>query len=116
MKYNGEEQLRTFLAAGTYNLDLRQEYALKFEVNVTKPSKNELIIKVNVRGTGTHHFDIRSNNLNLANPGKDLVLKPGKPEIIEWHARISSTDTPWVALIIPDNDIKQRKEITGAAL
>jgi hypothetical protein len=32
---------------------------------------------------------------------------------IVWHARVISPETPWVTLVIPDNDQNKRAELTG---
>jgi len=110
VKSNGEEQTQTFLSGGSYNLDLRSGHALNFEANATS-NKNEVIIKVTAHGTGIHHFNIQTDNLTLTNPQKELILKSGQAGFVEWHAHISYADTPWVALIVPDDDLQQKKEI-----
>jgi hypothetical protein len=39
----------------------------------------------------------------------------GKADEITWHAHIVSPETPWVAVVIVDNDLANRREITGTA-
>ena len=34
---------------------------------------------------------------------------------IEWRAKIIDADIIWTALIIPDNDMQQKKEITSVS-
>jgi hypothetical protein len=113
---NGEEQNQTFLPAATYNLDLRPSKAVSFEISALRSGKGEVIIKVSAHGSGSHHFSIRTDNLTLPNPRKELILQPGQTGKLEWHVTISSPDTPWVAVVIPDDDLSQRKELTGSAL
>jgi hypothetical protein len=33
---------------------------------------------------------------------------------LEWRGRIVSRDTPWVAVVYPDDDLSRRKEVMGA--
>jgi len=115
VKCNGEEQLQTFLPAATYHLDLRAGHALSVEISSSTTKKGEIIIKVNARGAGNHHFSIRTDNLTLVSTPKEILLKAGQTGSVEWRARITSADIPWVALVIPDDDLQQRKELTGAA-
>lgn len=112
---NGETQSRIFLPAATYNTELRPGHSLRFELGNTTTNKGEIVIKVRADGTGRHHFTIRTDNLTITSAPKEIILKPGQTGSAEWHARINSADTPWVALIIPDDDLQQRKELTGAA-
>jgi hypothetical protein len=113
VRYNGEEQPQTILPGETYNLDLRPGKALSYEITSLPSGKKEMIIKVTARGAGSHHFNIRTDNLAIAKSGQQLALKPGQAGVIEWRATISSPDTPWVVVVIPDDDISQRKELRG---
>ena len=125
VRSNGQEQVRTFLPTGSYTLDLRPERALDFEVsnagNTEKGTKGEVTIKLIARGNGTHLFSLRTDNLsqkgNSPTAGtltKELVLKPGQPATIEWKVRITVPDEPWTAVIVPDGDLSQHKELVGA--
>lgn len=131
---------RTFLPGATYYIDLRPGKTMDFEISSSPSKKEGLTIKVIARGTGTHHFNIRVDNLVLAGrsgspdiagrsgpsnprgaarrtptPRKELTLQPGHPSTVEWQASILSRDTPWVIVVIPDDDLSQRQELTGAA-
>ncbi len=33
-----------------------------------------------------------------------------------WHAQVLSSETPWVALVIPDGVVSERHEVTGVEL
>jgi hypothetical protein len=43
-----------------------------------------------------------------------LTLRSGVAGTLEWRTRIASADTPWVAVVIPDDDLSLRKEVIGA--
>lgn len=113
--YNGEEQLRTFLPTATYHLDLRAGHAFDFEISEINKGKGKLTIRVIARGNGIHHFSIRTDNLKLNNSSRELILKPGQSGKLEWPVVIDFPDIPWVAVLIPDDDLSARKEITGSA-
>ena len=110
----GEELTRTFLPGGSYNLDLRPGRALAWEISQVASGTGEVTIKVSVRGNGSHRFGIRADNLTLADSQKELVLQPGFAASLEWRGRIRSPDTPWVAVVVPDDDLSLRKEVMGA--
>ena len=113
--YNGEEQLKTFLPTATYRLDLRAGHAFDFEISEINTGKGKLTIRVIARGNGTHHFSIRTDNLKLNSSSRELILKPAQSGKLEWPVVIDSPDIPWVAVLIPDDDLSARKEITGSA-
>jgi hypothetical protein len=113
IKCNNLEQTKTFLPGQTYDLDLSSAHAINFEASTTTSNNGEIVIKVNAQGLGNHHFNIRAENLILSGVQKEITFKEGKTVIIEWHASISTPDEPWVALIIPDDDLLQRKEVSG---
>jgi len=110
-----EEQNRDFLPGGSYNIDLRPGKSAQFDVKAQTSVKGEVTIRIQVHGTGSHHFTFRTDNLTLSKNQKEITLETGKREEVELHASVSATDTPWVAVIIPDDDLTQRKELTGTA-
>jgi hypothetical protein len=115
VRCHGEEQARIFLAAGTYHLDLRPGHALDFEISKLSSDHGEVRIRVSARGEGTHRFSIRTDNLMLPDAPKQLNLKRASVGTLEWSGRITSLDSPWVAVVIADGNPVVRKELVGAA-
>jgi hypothetical protein len=96
-------------------VDLRANQVLDFKVSVDASAHNEITIRAVANGAGDHTFSIRSDNLVLAGATTQNVhLAGGTQKEIVWHARVVSTDTPWVALVIPDGEPGKRAEVTGA--
>jgi len=114
VRCHAEEQERIFLPAGAYHLDLRPGQALDFEISKVSPDAGEVRIRVNARGVGSHRFNIRTDNLTLPDEQKELSLKRGSSGTVEWSGRITSMDTPWVAVVIADENSTVRKELIGA--
>jgi hypothetical protein len=112
---NGEKYSRTFLPGATYKLDLRSDRALDFQVSQAKHEEGEVTIKISAKGNGSHQFSMRTENLTLSETQKELTLKHGSVGSLTWHARMASQRTPWVAVVVPDDDLSQRKEVMGAA-
>jgi hypothetical protein len=42
-------------------------------------------------------------------------LDAGTFAYLIWHAQIVSADTPWVSIVIPDEMLSARKELSGIA-
>jgi hypothetical protein len=105
----------TVLPGGIYSLDLRAERILDFKVASQTGGLNEILVRVSANGAGDHTFSIRSDNLVLSEPVvQNVHLISGTTKEIIWHARVVSTETPWVALLIPDGELSKRAEVTGA--
>jgi hypothetical protein len=115
VRCRGEEQAQTLLPAGTYHLDLRAGQALDFEIAKLSSGEGEVRIRMSARGDGRHRFSIRTDNLTLSDAQKELSLKRGSIGTLEWSGRITSLDSPWVAVVMADENPTVRKEVVGAA-
>jgi hypothetical protein len=115
VRCHGEEQSRIFLPTATYHLDLRSGHTLDFEISKLSSADGKVRIRVSARGDGTHRFSIRTENLTLPDAHKELIFKQGSMDTLDWSGRVTSPDTPWVAVVIADGDPAIRKELMGAA-
>ena len=106
----------TVLAGESYRIDLRPDHAFDFAVTQQQSGNTEITIRISAHGAGRHSFAIRTDNLTLVEASKQEIDldATGSGELV-WHARITSPDTPWVAVIIPDGVMNERRELTGAA-
>jgi hypothetical protein len=66
-----------------------------------------------VRGSGSHSFSLRADNLVVQEPSQRLVLSSGTQGTVEWKAR-TTPNAPWVAVVIPDGDLTKRVETISA--
>jgi hypothetical protein len=110
----GEAHNESFLPAGAYHLDLRAGRALDFEISKLPSEDGQVRIKLTARGNGVHRFSLRTDNLSLADAQKDLNLKPGRVGTLDFSGHIISSDTPWVVVVIADENPTTRKELMGA--
>ncbi|MGA9716981.1 MAG: glycoside hydrolase family 9 protein [Acidobacteriaceae bacterium] len=106
----------TAISGGTYELDLRPEKAVDYSVKAETEASGDVILRVAASGNGPHSFSIRADNLKLDGAAEQTIdLTSGKATDAVWHAHILSTNTPWVAVVIADGTLANRKELTGAA-
>jgi hypothetical protein len=115
VKSGGEEQTQVFLPAGVYHLDLRPGRSLDFGISTVWRKGGEVRIRLTARGQGRHSFSVRSDNLTTSDPQKELSLKRGSAGTLEWSGRINSLDTPWVIVVVADDNLESRKELMGAS-
>jgi hypothetical protein len=115
VKSHGEQQTQVCLPAGVYHLDLRSGRMLDFEISTIWHKDSEVRIRLTARGQGSHYFAIRSDNLSVGEPQKELKLKRGSVSTLEWRGRIDGSDSPWVVVVIADENLENRKELLGAA-
>jgi len=111
---DGNAQSQTFLPGSYYNIECRRNAMLSYKVSRSASTAGEVKIKVTAIGNGQHHFNLRMDNLIINDSSKTVILKAGNATSFEWKGRIISQDEPWVAVVIPDNKISQRKEIRGS--
>jgi hypothetical protein len=103
----------TALPGRTYHIDLRPDHSLSFEASAEQRGSSDITISLTVRGSGTHQFEIRTNNLTMPEKSKKLDL--GGAAKIEWHGQIQDRETPWVAVVVPDGVLNDKQELTGTA-
>jgi hypothetical protein len=116
VRSQGEEETRTFLAKGDYHVDLRPGRVLAIEVSQRTGRSGDATIVASVLGTGDHRFALRVDNLEAAEPlEKRLSLQHSVAGRLEWHAHIRDLKSAWVAVVVPDGDLSQRREVTGSA-
>jgi hypothetical protein len=95
---------------------MRRDRAFDFKASFESGNRNEVILHVTARGTGHHSFAVRSDNLKLVEADKrDIQLNAGASGDLKWHAQVVSADTPWVAVIVPDETLTERAELSGIA-
>jgi hypothetical protein len=76
----------------------------------------DVVLRVTARGAGQHTFSLRADNLDLKEaPQQTALLTSEKASSVAWHAHVLSANTPWVAVVIADNALANRREVTGAA-
>jgi Glycosyl hydrolase family 9 len=105
----------TVLPGESYSLDLTKGKVLDFKAEEETGAGGDVTIRVAAAGEGRHTFQLRTDNLELSEPARVVVLTPGAPRTIVWKARMLSTGAPWIAVMIPDHDFASRKELTGTA-
>ena len=96
-------------------MDLRSDRVLDFTVTSQDLGHSQVVLRVSAEGAGRHTFTLRSDNLTLKEAGKEeMDLISGGVREAVWHARVVSPKTPWVAVVIADGNLSQRREVTGS--
>jgi hypothetical protein len=104
------------LSAGSYQLDLRKSNAVDFTVSSKELPSHEVQLQLSAEGTGAHTFTARVDNLELLGPSaKSADLGQHSHRDIIWHARVIDPASPWVAVLLPDGQLNQRRELTGVS-
>jgi hypothetical protein len=107
----------TVLPGGLYDVDLRPDRVLDFKVRSQGLGHDEVVLRVSAEGAGRHTITLRSENLALNEQGKrDIDLTSGGVREVVWHAHVVSPNTPWVAVLIPDDILSKRRELTGSKI
>src|ERR1700676_3880641 len=95
------------LSAGSYRLDLRKGSVVETTARVQNEGPQDVIVELEVEGTGPHRFTLRADNLQLSEPAEqEAVLEQGHKHAVIWHAHIADARTPWVGVIVQDGDVE----------
>jgi hypothetical protein len=106
----------TSLSGGSYDIDLRRDKAVDYTVTTETEASGDVVLRVTARGAGQHTFSLRTDNLDLKEaPQQAAMLTSEKASSVAWHAHVLLGNTPWVAVVIADNALANRREVTGTA-
>jgi glycosyl hydrolase family 9/cellulase-like Ig domain-containing protein len=87
----------------------------QFDVTVTTVSPDGVTIRLVTRDSRTHTFTLRAENLVVDRPTRTVKGRAGRPVTLEWKARRTVRDAPWVGVVIPDGDVSRRREVLAPA-
>jgi hypothetical protein len=94
--------------------DKKTENNFSIEASGRTTSKGDVTITLKLNGTGSHSFKLRTCNLSVKGTGKNVTLETGREVVLKWQAGTINSDEPWVAVIVGDNNISNRYEVSGA--
>jgi hypothetical protein len=114
VRHGPRQKTISLLPGATCELDLRQ--AFDFDAIQQTTREGQVTIQVRVTGSGLHRFTIRSHNLTLDKSEQTVELRPGPPQTLQWIAPMKSLNEHWIAVVVPDGDLSQRKELLGTQL
>jgi len=100
----------TLLPGRDYKIDVKN--LVGFSVVKKSLGNGKIRITVSAVGTGRTKFELRSFNL-VSKKLIQTVQLEGKPKKISWEAQVVSSDKPWVAVVITNDDLSTREEISS---
>jgi len=100
------------LPGDNYSANLDGDNQVEMTVSGQKDAAGVVTIRVALSGAGHHTIVLRTDNLALNAAPREVDLKPGTPQTVEWQGR-PLADAPWITVIVPDREFSQRKELTG---
>lgn len=113
--HNGVRRTVSVLPGGTYSLDLRPSGQVDVKVAAQTGAGGAVTLQVTVEGAGRHTLSVRTDNLSVTQPERQLDLKPGSPQTVTFQGKVVAADSPWVAVVVPDGNLALKKEATGPA-
>jgi hypothetical protein len=112
---NGAQERRmALLPGGGYFVNLTAARSLNIQLTQQTDANGVVTVHAILSGAGTHSIAMRAANLVRDRPEQSITLPSGVPQTVTWRARIVERDAPWTAVVIPDKDLAQREELTGA--
>lgn len=87
---------------------------LAITVTSTTGADGQVGIRAQVRGAGAHRLVLRSENLLLRETQHAVNLGSGGSATVSWQGSLREPYAPWIAVIVPDGNVTQRREAFGA--
>jgi hypothetical protein len=102
----------TVLPGESYSLNLVNDSSVEFTFSSEKSAAGVVTLHAVRTGNGRHTVALRTDNLAVEPTLREVDLKTGVPQTIEWQGH-PAADAPWIAVAIPDRQLAGRKELTG---
>ena len=107
-----QKRQMTLLPGETYSVNLDGNSSVEFTFSSEKSAAGVVTLHAVLTGNGHHTIALRTDNLPVEPALREVDLKLGVPQTIEWQGR-PPADAPWIAVAIPDRQMSRRKELTG---
>ncbi len=91
----------------------RVEKAIDLIVSQEPAGDGRVTIRTKVECTGCVRLTVRAHNLEVDRTKQEVKLEAGKPQTVTWTAQLLSTKEPWVAVIVPNGNLLEKKELIG---
>jgi len=75
----------------------------------------DVALRLEARGNGRHAFSIRTFNLEVDTPTQTVDLNEEKSRVVEWTGTVPTANRPWVAVVVPDHDVRWCIEVISKA-
>ena len=82
----------------------------EFEITASSRANGVVRVRLVARGSGTHSFTLRTDNLKVPNLERRMTLHTGRDGVVAWTARITNPGEPWTAVAVVDGDSHHRRE------
>ena len=87
------------------------EQLVGFDVSGQSTKQGQVTITINFQTGDVKEFDLKTWNLDIQ---QHIEIKVGQEsKTVTLEGKMQSLDKPWVAVVIPNNNMPQRKEVFG---
>jgi hypothetical protein len=102
----------TVLPGESYSVNLDNDTSVELSLSSEKNADGVVTLRAVLTGNGRHKIALRTDNLAIEPASREVDLKLGVLQTIEWQGH-PPADAPWIAVAIPDGQMARRKELTG---
>ena len=88
--------------------------AARLTVTQQTAPDGQVTIIVRAVGKGDCGLAVRAWNLKLPDAAGKLRLEAGKAVEVRFTGQVERADTPWVAVVVPDGDLRRGRDVTGS--
>jgi hypothetical protein len=79
--------------------------------SATRTPSGEVVVRLTGRAAGVRTVTLRAEGLVVDRPSRSVVQAADGRVTVEWRARVATAGVPWVAVVVPDGDVRRRREV-----
>jgi hypothetical protein len=114
VRWEGHQTEIALLPGGTHTIEFGPGHFVLFKLQAETTGDENIKLRLKAEGVGRHRFTVRTYNLAPAQSAQEVDLAAGEVVELTWPVRIESATAPWVAVVIPNGDVSQRRELYGS--
>jgi hypothetical protein len=110
----GVQWSRTFVAGRHYHLSLDARHCIELSVASAAQKNATVRFELTVRGAGQHELRLLLFNCETSGElQRQISLPDGADVRLSWELRIKDQQLPWIAVVVPDNNLDLKAEAFG---
>jgi hypothetical protein len=102
----------SLLAGGHYDI-ANIHHPINMVLTTLPSTRGEARIAARLTGSGNHKIELRAFNGTVEDSFSNVTLTPEQEQTVTWNLKVSIADKPWAIVVVPDNNMTARQELSG---
>ncbi len=103
----------TVVSGGNYSINLDTSRTIRITLQSETNTDGTVLLKATLEGQGSYTVALQTFNADIEQPMNRVTLTKDQPFPLQWRLKVKNHDSPWIAVLIPDNEPNWKVEAIG---